>query len=325
MLRATGTKGCAPGQTPAGPRVWNDKTDMKNIEYDIDGQRFHALTAGNPDSPMILFLHGFPEYSGAWSEVIARLADRFYCVAPDQRGYGRSWRPEAVAQYHARHLVDDALATIARFNARGGKIVLVGHDWGASIAYATAIRRPDVVARLVVFNGVHPVPFQTALAAGGGQSAASEYITWMRTPGAAKALAANNFARLFSFFSKGMDMSWLTPERRADYVAAWRDEAGVRAMVNWYRASPLMVAQPGQPIAKADLPDWSAARLRITMPHLLVWGQKDSALLAQSRAGLGDWCDDLRVTEVADCDHWILHQRPDFAAEAIGEFLQDWA
>ncbi len=293
---------------------------IQSVAYKIGDKPFHALTAGAPDRPMILFLHGFPEYSGAWREVMELLAARFFCVAPDQRGYARSWRPQEVSAYDASALVQDALATIDHFGGPRRQVILVGHDWGASIAYALAMRAAARVSRLVVFNGVHPAPFQAALAAGGAQSRASAYITWLRQPGAAEALAADDFARLFTFFGAGMDMRWLTEARCADYKRAWGGVEGLRAMINWYRASRLLVAAPGQPIPPEDLPRWPPQRLRIAMPHLLVWGMADQALLVQSRAGLAEYCDDFSLQEVLDCDHWIIHQRPRLAAEAIARF-----
>ena len=290
------------------------------IDFRQDGQQFHALVSGNPVNPALLFLHGFPEYSGAWTEVISLLSERWFCVAPDQRGYGQSWRPEGVENYATKHLVKDVSGFIDHFG-QGRVAALIGHDWGASVAYATAMRWPAKIGKLIVVNGVHPAPFQAALAAGGAQSAASQYITWLRQDGAEVILAADDFARMFSLFSAKMDWSWMTEARRADYKAAWRDAAGLRAMINWYRATPLKVAEPGVPISADDLPQWDADALRISMPHLLIWGQADRALLAEARAGLQDFCASLTICETAEADHWILHQKPEFVATAIADFL----
>ena len=294
---------------------------ITEVDFKIADQSFHALTAGDPARPLLLFLHGFPEFSGAWRDLMARLCDRYYCVAPDQRGYGKSWRPAEVAQYATKHLVADVLGFIDHFG-HGKAAAVIGHDWGASVAYATAIRRPEKMATLVIANGVHPVPFQAALAAGGAQSEASQYITWLRSEGSEDALAKDNFARMTSLFSAKMDMTWMTGPLRAEYVAAWRDASGVRGMVNWYRATPLQVALPGQPISSEHLPHWPPEAMRITMPHLVLWGLRDTALTAQSRVGLADFCDDLEVQETAEADHWILHQQPDFMAGHIRAFLK---
>lgn len=297
-------------------------TEIKGVHFDIGDQSYHALTAGASGAPLLLFLHGFPEFSGAWRGVMAQLSQSYFCVAPDQRGYGASWRPEGVGHYATKHLVADVLAMIEHFgNGRAG--ALIGHDWGASVAYATAIRAPAKIARLVILNGVHPAPFQAALARGGAQSVASQYIGWLRQEGSETALAKDDFAAMFALFSAKMDMDWLTPELAQDYKTAWRDEAGVRAMVNWYRASPLLVAKPGQPISPDALPKWDPEHLRIRMPHLLIWGMADTALLAESRAGLEDYCDELKVVEMPRQDHWLAHNKPVEIGAEIAAFLKD--
>lgn len=294
---------------------------MDSTFFDIAGKRFHALTAGDPQAHCLLFLHGFPEYCGAWTDVIPHLADHFYCVAPDQRGYGQSWRGGEVADYQAKHLARDAIAMIDRFG--DGRATVIGHDWGASVAYAVAMRAPERVSRLIIANGVHPATFQKALASGGKQSEASQYIEWLRAPGSEDALVAGDFEKMFGLFSRHMDMGWFTDAKRADYAAAWRDAAGVRGMVNWYRATPLQVAKPGAQIPPQDLPPWDPDALRITMPHLLLWGMNDVALLPEARSGLEDFCDSLKVVEFPDADHWIPHQKPVEVARAIAAFCAE--
>ena len=203
----------------------------------LDGHRFHYLEWGRGDAPVILLLHGFPEYSGAWAELAPLLAARYRVIAPDQRGYGQSWAPPEVAAYAASALVDDMRALLDHV-APGQAVTVMGHDWGAAVAYALAIRDPGRVARLIVANGVHPAPFQRALAAGGAQSTASQYIEALRAEGSEERLAADDFDGLMRLFSAHMDLSWMTPEKRAAYKAEWARPGRLRGMVNWYRASP---------------------------------------------------------------------------------------
>lgn len=293
---------------------------MQHIEFQIRDKPFHAITEGDPDAPLLLFLHGFPEYCGAWADVLPFLAETHYCIAPDQRGYGKSWRGGDVADYATKHLAADALGMIDMFG-NGKAAAVLGHDWGASVAYACAMRAPDMMDKLIIANGVHPAPFQDGLASGGQQSAASQYVEWLRKEGSENALAANDFERMFGMFSKHMNMNWLTREKQADYRTAWRDADGVRGMVNWYRATPLMVAKPGEPIPANQLPQWDPKALRIRMPHLLLWGLGDTALTPETRDGLKDYCDDLTMVEREDADHWIIHQHPEWVADQIKAFL----
>lgn len=281
----------------------------------INGQPLAYHTWGEPNNPLLLFLHGFPEYSGAWSGLAAQLKDHYFCVAPDQRGYGESWRPSDVSDYLTSKLVADIVGLIDHI---GRPFAVVGHDWGASVSYALAITRPDLVDRLIIMNGVHPIPFQRELLKGGDQTKSSQYIHFLRAEGSEGVLAKDNFAKLIDLFSAKMDLSWMTPEVRDDYVAAWKDEAGLGAMINWYRASPLVVAKPDEPILPKR--EFDPSKLRITMPHLLIWGQDDTALLPVSYKGLEDLCEDLTVTEIEGADHWLHHQKP----VEVAEIMRDW-
>jgi pimeloyl-ACP methyl ester carboxylesterase len=135
---------------------------MRRDKVHVNGMDLHVRAAGDVDAPLVLFLHGFPEYSGAWDDVLPAFADRFHAVAPDQRGYALSSKPEGVEAYRVGNLVRDVLGLGERISP-DRPFMLVGHDWGASVAYATAIAAPARVAKLIVINGVHPGPFQRAL------------------------------------------------------------------------------------------------------------------------------------------------------------------
>ena len=280
----------------------------------LNGEAFFVRHWGDPAAPKILMLHGFPEYSGAWSDLAPLLADRFHCVAPDQRGYGQSWRPAEIDQYKAGRLVSDMVALIG-----DAPVIVLGHDWGASVAYALAIGRPDLVSKLIIMNGVHPAPFQRELAKGGAQTDASQYIHFLRREGSEDILAADDFAKLMGLFSSHMDMSGLKGDTLAGYKAAWRDAAGLRGMINWYRASPLKLGGPGEAID--DAPSFDPARLQVRCPHLLIWGTADTALLPCTTEGLQDYAPDLTRIEIADVDHWLHHQKPREVADAILNWL----
>ncbi|QUJ77090.1 alpha/beta hydrolase [Sulfitobacter albidus] len=280
---------------------------------ELNGEAFFLRHWGERDAPRLLMLHGFPEYSGAWADLAPLLAQRFHCIAPDQRGYGRSWRPTGVQHYKTAHLVADMVALIGE-----EPVTLLGHDWGASVAYALSIGRPDLVDKLVILNGVHPAPFQRELARGGAQTDASQYIHFLRREGSEDLLAADDFARLMGLFSAHMDVSWLRGETLGGYKAAWRDAAGLRGMMNWYRASPLKLGASGEAIEGLQ---FDSARLQVRCPHLLVWGTGDTALLPETTQGLEEYAPDLTRVEIAGADHWLHHQRPEAVARAILDWL----
>lgn len=279
----------------------------------LGGHDFTIREWGAEGLPKLLMLHGFPEYGGAWNGLATRLSDQYHCIAPDQRGYGHSYAPRDVADYAMSALVGDMAALIGDT----GPLIVMGHDWGASVAYALAMFKPDLVSRLIIANGVHPVPFQRAMASGGAQSQASQYINALRADGSEDRLARDDFARLMHLFSAHMDTSWLDGPQLEAQKAIWR-QSGLRGMINWYRASPLIVADPGVPVAVPDLP---LERLMVRCPHLLIWGDGDTALLPESTAGLEAFAPDLTRAHIAEADHWLLHQRPEHIAQIVRAWL----
>jgi pimeloyl-ACP methyl ester carboxylesterase len=292
----------------------NVHAGMRQQIVRANGIDLFVRATGDPGSPLVLFLHGFPEYSGAWDEVLAAFASEFHAVAPDQRGYARSAKPEGVEAYRVKNLVRDVLALGDRLSP-DAPFAVVGHDWGASVAYATAIAAPRRISRLAVINGVHPGPFQHALVEDEAQRNASGYIHYLRDPRAEERLSANGFEKLLGMLTRFGPQPWLTPKKQAGYLEAWSAPGALTGMLNWYRATPLVVPRPGEAVDPASLPRLDPAQLRVRMPHLVIWGMDDQALLPASRATLADYCDDLMVREIAGADHWVVHQR---TAEAIG-------
>jgi pimeloyl-ACP methyl ester carboxylesterase len=286
----------------------------------VNGIELAVRSAGDPAAPLVLFLHGFPEYAGAWDEVLPAFAVRFHAVAPDQRGYGGSSKPDGVDAYRAKSLVRDVLA-LGDWLSPGRPFALVGHDWGASVAYATAIAAPGRISRLAVINGVHPGPFQRALIEDEAQRQASSYMHYLRAPEAEARLSANGYEKLLGMLSRFGPQPWLTPEKRAAYIEAWSVPGALTGMLNWYRASPLMVPAPGEAVDPAGVMKLDPALLRIRMPHLVIWGMDDRALLPVSRSTLADYCDHLTVREIAGADHWVVHQRTDEVIAHLNRFL----
>lgn len=287
---------------------------MRHETVRVNGIDLHVRAMGDARAPLMLFLHGFPEYSGAWDEVLPAFAGAFHAVAPDQRGYARSSKPDGLEAYRIKHLVRDILA-LGEHYSPGRPFVLVAHDWGASVGYATAIAAPGRVARLVVINGVHPGPFQRALIEDEAQRKASAYIHYLRDPKAEERLSANNFEKLLGMLSRFGPQPWLTPQKRAGYLEAWGQPGALTGMLNWYRATPIVVPKEGEAVDLARVPKLDPAQLRVRMPHLVIWGMDDRALLPTTRATLADYCDDLTVHEIPGADHWVVHQKTD---EVIG-------
>jgi pimeloyl-ACP methyl ester carboxylesterase len=288
--------------------------DPRTETVTLSGQEFFIRHWGDARLPKLLMLHGFPEYGGAWGKLAPLLAERFHCIAPDQRGFGQSWAPQEVSAYATGKLVGDMVALIG-----DAPVHVLGHDWGAAVAYALAFMRPDLVTRLIIMNGVHPVPFQRSLAKGGAQCAASQYIHFLRAEGSEEKLAKDDFAKLTTLFSANMDHGWSDAGTMAAYRREWGRPGRMRGMVNWYRASPLVIGKPGEVIT--DMPELPLDKLQVRCPHLLVWGCADTALLPETTEGLEDFATDLTRVEIEGADHWLHHQKPDEVAQAILEWM----
>jgi pimeloyl-ACP methyl ester carboxylesterase len=293
---------------------------MRQQTVRVNGIELHLRAMGEPNAPLVLFLHGFPEYSGAWDGVLPAFAGAFHAVAPDQRGYALSSKPEGLEAYRIKHLVRDILALGDHLSPHR-PFALVAHDWGASVGYATAIAAPSRVSKLVVINGVHPGPFQKAVVEDEAQRQASSYFHYLRDPQAEARLSANNFEKLLGMLSRFGPQPWLTPEKRAGYLEAWGQPGALTGMLNWYRATPIVVPRPGETVDPATLPKLDPAQLRVRMPHLVIWGMDDRALLPITRATLADYCDDLTVAEIPGADHWVVHQKTDEVIDHIRDFL----
>ena len=290
-------------------------TKAESETVTLEGEAFHVRHWGDRSLPKLLMLHGFPEYGGAWQGLAQRLSHRFHCIAPDQRGFGQSWAPSEVSAYATSKLVADMVALIG-----DTPVHVLGHDWGAAVAYGLAMFRPELVRRLIIMNGVHPVPFQRALAAGGPQTEASQYIHYLRAEGSEDRLLENDCAKLVTLFSAKMDHGWSDAETMQAYKREWSRPGRMRGMINWYRASPLVVARTGE---RAEMPDLPLERLQVRCPHLLIWGVEDTALLPEATAGLEDFAPDLTRVEIAGADHWLHHQKPDEVAAAILDWLPE--
>ncbi len=307
---------------------------------DIDIHLVHnAITADNRNlengnlktdgRPVILFLHGFPEYHGAWNEVLPLLAKDFLVIAPDQRGFNHSSAPQELSKYQTRLLVEDMFAMMDEL-LPDVDYHLVGHDWGASIAYAMAMRNPGRINTLTVINGVHPIPFQRALWSDKDQIKASQYFHVLCAPNSDKHMSENGFARTFSMFEKFSSTPWLDEEQKQKYLDAWSRPGRMNAMLNWYRASPIIVPslvpseekpEPEGSDHRPPLLDADPDKFRIDMPHLVLWGMQDTALLPVARSGLEEFAGDLKIVEIDDAGHWINHTHPQFIAKHIREFI----
>jgi epoxide hydrolase 4 len=266
-------------------------------------------------APRVMLLHGFPEAAFVWDEVMQRLAPRASCWAPNLRGYAGSSAPTEVAAYRAKHLVADVVALIEHMGAPLD--VLVAHDWGGALAWNLAAARPDLIKHLLIINSPHPATFLRELRHNPAQQAASSYMNFLCRPDAERLLSDNDFARLWPFFAKA---GWLTDGVRDQYRAVWQvGGGGLTGPLNYYRASPLRPAIAATDLLHTlELPD---NFVTVRVPTTVLWGQGDIALLPALLDGLARWVPQLRVQQVPDATHWIVHEQPALVAGVIQQLL----
>ena len=289
---------------------------------DADGIRLHVVhnQQANDQRPAIVFLHGFPEFWIAWREVFVKLAHDYQIIAPDQRGFNLSDAPADPKAYATRNMVGDLMA-VAGCLIGDKPFILAGHDWGASVSYAAAINYPQRISKLIIANGVHPVCFQEALIDDPAQRLASQYFHKLTASEAPVRMSENNFARTFSMFEKFSSSPWLTNELRAEYIEAWSQPGRLAAMLHWYRSSPIVVPLPDEIAPIPPLYAGSPERFSISVPHLLIWGQKDQALLSSSNKRLGEFAGQMVRKNLSEADHWLLHTHADEIAMLIRDFI----
>ena len=294
-------------------------TEFRRIPVRKDACLNVAL-AGDRRSPAVMFLHGFPESHRTWRNLAPKLQDRFYCVMPDQLGFGGSDRPQDPNDYASDKLIDDLFELADALGLE--TFALVGHDWGGAISWAAALKRPERLSRLVVINAPHPWIFQKSLIEDPDQRAASQYITAFRDPGFEKLVERMGFEAFFEkSFAKHVDLAAIPAAEKQQYVADWSQPGGLTAMLNWYRGSKLIVPPPD---ATVPLPDWlQRAFPRIDVPTLVIWGMRDTALLPLQLDGLDPLIANLRVVRLPDAGHFAPWQAPDAVAAALEPFLAE--
>jgi pimeloyl-ACP methyl ester carboxylesterase len=293
-------------------------TDLPLRRIDLStGVSLDVAVAGDPAAPPIILLHGFPESHRTWRHQIPVLAKDHYVIAPDQRGYARSSKPDGVENYAARHIIGDLMALADALSV--DRFALVGHDWGGAIAWGAALGQPHRVERLAIVNAPHPYLFQRALIDDPDQRLASQYITRFRDTGIDQGLTGAGLERFFGTTFAKVLTTVVAGEDKAAYLDEWSQPGAMTGMLNWYRASNFVVPAPGEDVPRPAMLDQPFPA--VTQPTLVIWGLDDKALLARMNADLGDYVTDLTLVEVPGAGHFIPWEKPDAVTEPLVAWL----
>lgn len=270
---------------------------------DSAGVRIHYVTMGK--GPLVVLIHGFPDFWFTWRKQMPALAKNYHVVAIDQRGYNRSGKPAGVDNYRMPILVADVAAVIQHFGQK--KATIVGHDWGGAVAWSFAMSRPEMTQRLVILNLPHPNGLQRELANNPDQQKNSQYARDFQQPDAAKKLTAKGLA------------AWVKePEARKWYVEAF-ERSSFDAMLNYYKANyPRSSTKSGTKSTSAPMLP------KVKCPVLMFHGLDDKALLASGLNNTWDWVEkDLTIITIPGAGHFVQQDASDLVTRRLKSWLDD--
>ena len=284
-----------------------DIAGLQHFTFENGAVQLHAVAAGPSHGPVVLLLHGFPEFWFGWRKQIGALAQAgFRVVVPDQRGYHTSSKPRRVASYRVQHLVSDALAIIDQLGR--ADVYLAGHDWGAIVAWALAARHPEKVARLAILNVPHPAVMFRFILTHPAQLARSWYALFFQMPRVPEWLfSAWNFRAGVRSLVGTSRPGTFSPADLSQYRSAWAQPGAVNAMINWYRA---LMRHPA-----------SSRVGRVEVPTRILWGRKDAFLLPSLATVSQRKCTRAEIVWFEGATHWLHLEEPDAVNSALIEFF----
>jgi pimeloyl-ACP methyl ester carboxylesterase len=284
-------------------------TDLKTRQVRANGLTFTLDEAGDGDD-VALFLHGFPESRRSWRRQLPALAALGWrAVAVDMRGYGQSERPKGRASYGLEHLTADVGALFDVLGAR--RRLLIGHDWGALVAWAAAIEQVRPLDGLIVMNVPHPAIYARHIRRSPAQLLKSWYVFFFQAPWLPEALTTARGARLVELaFTRGVaDPSIFS----AEDLQVYRDNAmapgAMTAMINYYRANA----------ATLGAADRTMTQL-IETPTLMIWGEQDAFLGVELTEGYGPYVADFTLNRLPGVSHWVQQE----TADEVNRRMADW-
>jgi pimeloyl-ACP methyl ester carboxylesterase len=280
-----------------------NESSLRHRRVPVGSVTLHVVECGT--GPTVLLLHGFPELWYAWHRLLPALARAgFRAVAPDLRGYGASDKPLDIDAYRSDVLVEDVQGLVHALDL--GSVHLVGHDWGATIAFMFAARHPELVSHLVILNGAHPRRLREELGTL-EQALRSSYILFFQLPWLPEWCLRRRVIVAKVFRGSSENPAAFSDDDIDRYTAAIRVPRAATGMVNYYRA------------ARRFPPDADAT---IVAPTLVIWGERDPALARRNLDGLSALVPELAIVTVPNAGHFVHHEATDLVLRRMLEFLR---
>jgi pimeloyl-ACP methyl ester carboxylesterase len=266
---------------------------------DSGGVKIHYAALGDKKNPLVVMIHGFPDFWYTWRDQMAALSSDYYCVAIDQRGYNLSDKPKGVENYDIRLLVGDVAAVVKHLGRE--KAIIVGHDWGGIVSWTTAMFMPQMVEKLVILNLPHPRGLNRELANNPQQQKNSQYARNFQQPDAHTKLTAEQLA------------AWVKdPEAKKKYIEAFK-RSDFEAMLNYYKRN-----YPKEPYTEDKSPV-----VKVKMPVLMIHGLKDWALLPGALNNTWEWLEqDLTLVTIPNSEHFVQQDASDLVTRSIKMWLK---
>jgi len=285
-----------------------------------NGIELDVVDEGPRDGEALIFLHGFPESHRTWRHQIAHFSKQYRCIAPDQRGYRGSSKPQEVEAYTPDKLIGDVFLLADALEVES--FTVVGHDWGGAIAWGVALggQMNGRVTRAVIANAPHPAVFQRLLYLDEGQRRSSQYMRGFRDTANDELVREHGLVGILMKEVKWDRPSAMEQEERDALMRDWHDRDAAFGMLNWYRASPIDVPPMDAPF---EIPEsYNPPPLpKLAIPTLVIWAMDDLALPPQNIEGLEEVIDDLTIAQVPDCGHFVPWEAPEAVNEAMESFL----
>lgn len=280
---------------------------MYNKFYQINGIELHSFEEGELGRKIIIFLHGFPEYGGAWRKQLSFMAQNgYHAIAPDQRGYNLSSKLKRTKLYLIDKLVADIVALIHQLTTT--RVILVGHDWGGGVAWELAMRHQELLRELVILNMPHPAVMVYNLKNSPKQMGKSWYTGFFQLPWLPEVICKSfDFKYLERSLISTANKNTFSKDQIDQYKQAWRQPYALTSMINWYRAFKY----------------YSVKDEAVNVPTLIIWGVKDQFLNVEMAQSSLERCTNGKLFLLEDATHWLHHEKAEEINPMILNFIQN--